>query len=268
MLRGRGATSSVIQAAGSPGGGVSARPNALVVLVNTKLLTPAATASSSTVSVPLTVVSTNACLPCEPTCGLCSVAVCRTASTPARQSRTTARSATDPITVVCGDGRTSSPVTSCPPSRSTRTRASPRWPELPVTRTFAAATSASVPTAVSSGQRVLPAVPAPLTAAMNLLIFRLLRQSERATGVWAIGPTALSIGITTPPAPASVAPADPVRGGGGRYEFAQPRGQVPGARGDLRSRRAGRGGPRGPPSGRGQRLRGQRPRGGRGRVDG
>src|SRR5580692_9549148 len=265
MLRGRGATSSVIQAAGSPGSGVSARPNALVVLVNTKLLTPAATASSSSVRVPLTVVSTNACLPCEPTWGLCSVAVCRMASTPARLSRTTARSATDPTTVVCGDGRTSSPVTLCPPSRSTRTRASPRWPELPVTRTFAAATPASVLTVVGSGQRVYP----PLKAAMNLLIFRFLRQSERATGVWEIRPTALSIGITTPPAPApSVALADPVRSGGGRHELSQPRGQVPGARGDLRSRRAGRGGPRGPPAGRGQRLRGQRPRSGRGRLDG
>src|SRR5580692_2768551 len=161
MLRGRGTTSSVIQAAGSPGSGVSARPNALVVLVNTKLPTPAATASSSSVSVPLTVVSTNACLPCEPTWGLCSVAVCRTASTPARLWRTTARSVTDPTTVVCGDGRTSSPVTSCPPSRSTRTRASPRWPELPVTRTFATATPASVLTAVSSGQRVYLRWPAP-----------------------------------------------------------------------------------------------------------
>src|ERR1700735_3237504 len=154
MLRGRGATSSVIQAAGSPGRGVSARPNALVVLVKTKLLRQAATASSSSVSVPLTVVSTNACLPCEPTCGLCSVAVCRTASTPARLARTTARSVTDPTTVVCGDGRTSSPVTSYPASPSTRTRASPRWPELPVTRTFAAATLVSVLMTISAQQRV------------------------------------------------------------------------------------------------------------------
>ena len=100
MFRGRGTTSSVIHAAGWPGAGVSARPKALVVLVKTKLPTPAATASSSSVSVPATFVSTNACLPCEPTCGLCSVAVCRTASAPATQSRTTARSATDPTTVV------------------------------------------------------------------------------------------------------------------------------------------------------------------------
>jgi hypothetical protein len=33
MLRGTGATSSVIQAAGAPGGGLSAVPKALVVLV-------------------------------------------------------------------------------------------------------------------------------------------------------------------------------------------------------------------------------------------
>ena len=38
MLRGTGATSSVIHAAGAPGGGVSARPNALVVLVKTNRL--------------------------------------------------------------------------------------------------------------------------------------------------------------------------------------------------------------------------------------
>ena len=61
MLRGTGATSSVIHAAGAPGGGVSARPNALVVLVKTKRPTPAATASSSRFSVPVTFVSTNSC---------------------------------------------------------------------------------------------------------------------------------------------------------------------------------------------------------------
>jgi hypothetical protein len=33
MFRASGTTSSVIQAAGAPGGGTSARPNALVVLV-------------------------------------------------------------------------------------------------------------------------------------------------------------------------------------------------------------------------------------------
>ena len=53
MLRGTGRTSSVIHAAGSPGAGTSARPNALVVLVNTNALTPAATDSSSSVSVPV-----------------------------------------------------------------------------------------------------------------------------------------------------------------------------------------------------------------------
>ena len=59
MLRGIGRTSSVIQVAGAPGGGVSARPNALVVLVKTKRETPAATASSSRLSVPVTLVATN-----------------------------------------------------------------------------------------------------------------------------------------------------------------------------------------------------------------
>src|SRR2546423_1812334 len=82
MLRGTGTTSSVIHAAGSPGAGVSARPNVLVVLVNTKLPTPAAAASSSSVSVPVTLVSTKSCRVCEPTCGLCKVAGCRTAPAP------------------------------------------------------------------------------------------------------------------------------------------------------------------------------------------
>ena len=88
MLRGTGVTSSVIHAAGSPGGGVSARPKALVVLVNTKRPTPAATASSSRFSVPVTLVSTKSARPWEPTWGLWSVAACRTASTPCTQSRT------------------------------------------------------------------------------------------------------------------------------------------------------------------------------------
>ena len=82
MLRGTGATPSVIHAAGAPGGGVSARPKALVVLVKTNRDAPAATASSSRFSVPVTLVSTNAWRSCEPTCGLCSVAAWSTASAP------------------------------------------------------------------------------------------------------------------------------------------------------------------------------------------
>ena len=38
MFFGTGATSSVIQAAGAPGGGISASPNTLVVVVKTKAL--------------------------------------------------------------------------------------------------------------------------------------------------------------------------------------------------------------------------------------
>src|SRR4051812_21464107 len=48
--------------------------------------------------------------------------------------RSRPRSATEPTTVVNGDARTSSPTTSTPSSPSTRINASPRWPELPVTR--------------------------------------------------------------------------------------------------------------------------------------
>ena len=66
----------MIQAAGAPSPGVSARPNALVVLVWTNAPTPAATASSSRTSVPVTLVSTNSCRAWDITCGLCSVAVC------------------------------------------------------------------------------------------------------------------------------------------------------------------------------------------------
>ena len=79
-------------------------------------------------------VSTNAWRSCEPMCGLCSVAVCSTASTPARHSRTSSRSAIEPIAAVNGDARRSSPATSRPASRRTRTIASPRWPAEPVTR--------------------------------------------------------------------------------------------------------------------------------------
>src|SRR6266702_3886608 len=135
MFRGTGVTSSVIHAAGAPGAGVRARPNALVVLVNTKLPTPAAAASSSRASVPVMLVPTKSCRRCEPTCGLCRVAGCSTVPTPSRQRRTVARSAMDPVVVVNGEGSRSRPATSRPLARSTRTSASPRCPALPVTRT-------------------------------------------------------------------------------------------------------------------------------------
>jgi hypothetical protein len=59
MFLGMAATSSVIQAADDPGDGASARPKALVVLVKTKRVTLAATASSNSTMVPFTFVSTN-----------------------------------------------------------------------------------------------------------------------------------------------------------------------------------------------------------------
>ena len=58
MFFGSGTTSSVIHAAGASGGGVSARPNALVVLVKMNDRTPVATAYSSSVSVPVMLAST------------------------------------------------------------------------------------------------------------------------------------------------------------------------------------------------------------------
>ena len=60
MFLGTGTTSSLIQAAADPGEGTSARPKALVVLVKTKRVTPAATASSKRTAVPITFVSINA----------------------------------------------------------------------------------------------------------------------------------------------------------------------------------------------------------------
>jgi hypothetical protein len=96
------------------------------VLVNTNRPTPAATDSSSRFSVPATFVSTNSILPWEPTWGLCSVAAWRIASAPSTQRRTSARSAIEPTTSVWGEGSTSTPSTSTPSARSTRTSASPR----------------------------------------------------------------------------------------------------------------------------------------------
>src|SRR6187549_3489946 len=91
MFFGTGTTPSVIQFAGCPGADASAAPNALVVLVNTKASTPAATDSSSSASVPLTLVSTNCCAVCVTMCGLCSVAAWITARAPGCASHTSAR---------------------------------------------------------------------------------------------------------------------------------------------------------------------------------
>jgi hypothetical protein len=52
------------------------------------------------------------------------------------QRRTQERSVTEPTHVVNGDGRISRLTTSCPELLNVRTNASPRWPELPVTKIF------------------------------------------------------------------------------------------------------------------------------------
>jgi hypothetical protein len=67
MFLGIGTTSAITQAAGSPGAGVRAEPNALVVLVKTKASTSAADASSKSTSVPLMFVSTKSRLACVAT---------------------------------------------------------------------------------------------------------------------------------------------------------------------------------------------------------
>src|SRR3954466_3906888 len=70
MLRTVDGVVSSIHTAGRPGAGLSALPKALVLLVNTTLRAPASAAASSTVSVPVTLVSTKSWRPCEPTCGV------------------------------------------------------------------------------------------------------------------------------------------------------------------------------------------------------
>src|SRR3954466_7151165 len=82
MFFGTGSRSSMTHTAACPASGRSCEPNALVVLVKTKLFTPAATAASSRLSVPVTLVSTKSCLLWVATCGLCSVAVWITAGAP------------------------------------------------------------------------------------------------------------------------------------------------------------------------------------------
>jgi hypothetical protein len=70
MLRGSGLTSSVIHTAGASPAGLSAIPNVLVVLTNTKLPTPASADASSRVVVPEMFVSMKAWVGWLATCGL------------------------------------------------------------------------------------------------------------------------------------------------------------------------------------------------------
>src|SRR3954471_12477084 len=134
MFFGIGGRSSVTHTAACPASERSCEPNALVVLVKTKLRTPAATAASSRLSVPVTLVSMKACLLWVATCGLCSVAVWITAVTPSIWRRAKSESTIEPTASVKGDGFRSIPRTDESRPRSVRRRPSPRWPALPVTR--------------------------------------------------------------------------------------------------------------------------------------
>src|SRR5947199_731920 len=136
MFLGTGLTSSVTHAAGAPAGGVTASPKSLVVLVKTKDATPEDAASSRRLSVPVMLVSTKSCRLWVTTWGLWRVAAWRTASTPRMHCLTQLRSATDPTLLVKGEGVMSRPTTSWLVFCSVRTRASPRCPALPVTKTF------------------------------------------------------------------------------------------------------------------------------------
>ena len=110
-------------------------PNTLVELVRTNARTPTRSASSSSVNVPVTLVSTNCWRVCVARCGLCSVAAWKTTSAPRIASRTHAGSATEPTTSVYGDLTISRPTAGRARDRRTRTSASPRCPALPVTTT-------------------------------------------------------------------------------------------------------------------------------------
>ena len=107
---GPASTSSVIQAAGAPAGGISASPNTLVVLVKTKALHARRHRLLEQFSVPVMLTSTNSCRPWVATCGLCKVAACNTVCTPAMWRRTNARSTIEPTCVVNGEARTSMPI--------------------------------------------------------------------------------------------------------------------------------------------------------------
>jgi hypothetical protein len=100
MFFGTGATSSVTQAAGGPAGGVRASPKTLVVLVKTNESMPAAAASSSRLSVLVTLTSTKSWREWVATWGLCSVAAWKTARTPAMHRLTRGRSVIEPMSVV------------------------------------------------------------------------------------------------------------------------------------------------------------------------
>jgi hypothetical protein len=75
MFLGTGTTDSSIHAAGSAAAGISASPKTVVDDDMTNACTPASAAASRSVSVPETLVSTNACRGRKATCGLCRVAV-------------------------------------------------------------------------------------------------------------------------------------------------------------------------------------------------
>src|SRR5262249_20258991 len=75
--------------------------------------------------------STKSWRACVATCGLCSVAVCSTVSTPASAARTASRATIEATTSVVGAAFTSMPRTDSPAARSVRAKASPRWPALP-----------------------------------------------------------------------------------------------------------------------------------------
>ena len=114
MLRGTGATSSVIQAAGAPGGGVSARPNALVVLVKTNRLTPGRDRLLEQVERAGDVGVDEVLAGVRADVRLVQRRRVDDRVDAASTARTSARSAIEPATSVYGEARMSSPTASIP----------------------------------------------------------------------------------------------------------------------------------------------------------
>ena len=157
MFRGRGTTSSVIHAAGPPGAGVSARPNALVRAREHEAAHACFRGLLEQRQRPGHVGVHERLLGVRADMRL----VQRRRMEDARRLRPGSGARRPGPRLIrprpcVGLGLRSTPVTSCPPSHRTRTSASPRCPALPVTITR---TAASVTACEEQGRMILPAGP-------------------------------------------------------------------------------------------------------------
>ena len=134
MFLGTGRTSSVIQAAGSPAGGTSARPNALVVLVKTKACTPRRHRLLEQVERAGDVGVDERLPGVRRDVRLVQRGGVQHGVHALHARRTNSRSAIEPDAVGERRGQYVDADDLVFGARSARTRASPRWPALPVTR--------------------------------------------------------------------------------------------------------------------------------------